>query len=105
MRQKHQAPRAQPQPQNHMPPKPLPVVGRPEEKDKKEGKAVTVTESFLWGMRLLGAGHWEGPGVGRGDHTKRLLPGLGMGFLSPVPTTALLGSLCLVLFWMRTLLL
>lgn len=87
VRQKHQAPRAQPQPQHHMPPKPLPVAGRPEEKDKKEGKAVTVTESFLRGMGLLGAGLWEGSGLGTGggDHTERPLPGLGTAFchLSP----------------------
>lgn len=52
MWQKHQEPRPQPPIQNHMPPdtpKLLPVVGRPKEKDKKEGKVITMLSDFCRG--------------------------------------------------------
>lgn len=82
MRQKHQMPRPQPQIQNHMPPKTpklLPVVGRPEGKDKKEWKVITVLSDFY----RPGAGHWAEPGVGRRDHMEALLTALGTSLLFP----------------------
>lgn len=93
--QKHREPRPQPPIQNRMPsdaPKLLPVVGRPKEKDKKEGKVITMLSDFYRGRDFWGPAT-GGSGVGRRGHTRGLFPGLGTSLPHLILTLALLRSL------------
>lgn len=95
MWQKHREPRPQPPIQNRMPPdalKLLPVVGRPKEKDKKEGKVITMLSDFYRGRDFWGPAT-SGSGVGRRGHTRGLFPGLGTSLPHLILTLALLRSL------------
>lgn len=91
-----------PDPESRAPPsapKSLPVVGRPEEKDKKEGKVVTVTEWLLQERR-----HWRWAGMGQvwaeGPHRG---PSSWAGHQLPVPYSHDSPARKLTLLWTRTM--